>query len=236
MADAMNTPVEPVAHRARASIFQREATWRLGSDALERAGGKAAKAPWWAHLARFVVRLMVPWALDPIERGGPARFPYAEVKELRLCFDPTRFDTARHRCNLRLADGRKARLFSTHYLTVGEFEDRAASYVPLVRGLVARIAAANPACRLRSGKSRFAYWAEHIFLLVMVAALVFVLFLVGGQGLSELAWVKLSIIVSFIPVMLLYTRKNWPRQFEPDAIPDDALPDLGASPTDGAGS
>ncbi len=42
---------EPV-HVARANIFQREATWRLAADALERDGGEPAAAPWWAtHFA-----------------------------------------------------------------------------------------------------------------------------------------------------------------------------------------
>jgi hypothetical protein len=170
--------------------------------------------------------LIVPWALDAIERGGPARFAYGDVKELRLCFDPTRFDTARHRCDLRLFNGGKVTLFSTCYLGVADFEDRAASYVPLVRALVARVAAASASCRFRAGKGRAAYWAEHIFLLVMAAMLVFVLFAFGGQGLSELVWAKLAITASFIPVMLLYTRKNWPREFKPSAIPADAMPEL----------
>jgi hypothetical protein len=229
----MNKAVEPVVHRARVNAFQQEATWRLGPDALERDGGEPAAAPVWAQLARFVVRLIVPWALDPIERGGAARFPYAEVRDLRLRFDPTRFDKARHRCDLRLADGRRAHVFSTHFVGVADFEDRAATYVPLVYGLVARIAAASPRCRFRSGKSRLAYWAEHIFLLAVTALLVFVLFLVGGQGISELAWLKLAIVISFIPVLIAYTRKNWPRRFEPAAIPADALPDIPA-PQDGA--
>ena len=58
----------------------------------------------------------------------------------------------------------------------------------------------------------------------MLSVLVLVLGLVGGVALSNLVLVKLGIIASFIPVMIMYTRKNWPRRFDPAAIPAEALP------------
>jgi hypothetical protein len=167
---------------------------------------------------------MLPWVLDPVERGGTARFPYADVREIRLSFDPTRFDQRRYRCDLRMKDGRKTTLFSTTYVGVGDFADCAASYVPLVRGLVARVAGANPGCRFRAGRGRVAYFVQHAFLFVAFAALVFVLFAFGGSGLSDLVWLKLAIVASYIPVMASYTRKNWPRRFMGAAVPEDVLP------------
>ena len=220
----MNAPVDPIIHVARSDLFQCPAVWRLAPDALEREGGEPAAAPWWARLLRFYLRLIMPWAVRRIEPGGSARFPYASIAELRLCFDPTQFDDKRHRCNVRLADGRKASFYSSHFVSVGEFEDRATTYEPLVRGLVAQVFAANPACRFRSGKRPLVYWAEHVFLVAMVALLVFVLGLVGGAGLSDLVRVELAIVVGFIPLMIMYTRKNWPRRFDPAAIPAQALP------------
>jgi hypothetical protein len=122
-------------------------------------------------------------------------------------------------------DGTRATFWSTHYVSVGEFEDRGESYRPLVRELVARAAAANPGCAFRAGKRALAYWAEHIFLLAMVALLVFVLALVGGSGLSDLVLVKLGIVAAMIPLALRYARKNRPRPFQPAAIPQDVLPE-----------
>jgi hypothetical protein len=220
----MNMAVDPVIHSARADMFQREATWRLGPDALERAGGEPAEAPWWAHVLRLYLRLIVPFAIRGIEKGGSARFPYASIRELRICFDPTRAEDTRHRCDVQLADGRTASFYSNHFVSMNEFEDRAATYVPLVRGLIARASAANPACRFRSGKRPFVYWAEHVVLLVLLLLLVVVLGLVGGVALSNLVLVKLGIIATFIPVMIMYTRKNRPRRFDPAAIPAEALP------------
>jgi hypothetical protein len=217
------TPVP--AHMSRANVFQREATWRLGADALEREGGEPADAPWYAHAMRFYLRLLWPWSGIRIDRGGAARFPFRDIVEIRLLFDPTRFDTRRHRCDVTLRDGTRATFWSTHYVSVGEFEDRGASYRPLVRALVARAAAASPRCAFRAGKKPLVYWAEQIFLALMAALLVFVIALVGGSGLSELVLLKLAIVAALVPLALRYARKNRPRGFQPAAIPADALPE-----------
>ena len=190
----MNIAAQPLAHSARANVFEHEATWRLGPEAVER------------------------------DRGPGERFPSAAVVALRLSFDPTRFDTARHRCDLRLADGRAVSLFSTHFAGIADFEDRAATYVPLVRELVARVAAANPSCRFSAGKRSLAYFAQHAFLLAIALLLVLVLGLVGEVAFSTLVLVKLGIIAAFVPVLISYARKNRPRRFDPPAIPVDVLP------------
>jgi hypothetical protein len=101
----MKRALDSTTHSARADMFQREASWRPGPDALEREGGEPVDAPWWACILRFYLRLIVPWAVRRIEKGGSARFPYASIVQLRLCFDPTRFDDSRHRCDVRLANG-----------------------------------------------------------------------------------------------------------------------------------
>lgn len=214
-----------LAHASRANVFQREATWRLGADALERQGGEPADAPWFAHALRLFLRLIWPWSGIRIDRGGALRLPYAGIAELRLSFDPTRADTRRHRCDVTLRDGERATIWSTHYVSFGAFEDRAATYTPLVRGLAGRAAVANPGCAFRAGKRPLAYWAEHAFLIAMAALLVWVLALVGGSGLSELVLIKLGIVVALIPLALAYARKNRPRRFEPNAIPRGVLPD-----------
>jgi hypothetical protein len=212
-------------HTARPNVFQKEATWRLSGDVLEREGGEPADAGWFPRAMRIFLRILLPWYVIPIEAGGPAQFRCADIVRLRLRFDPTRFDHERHRCEITMRDGTKVSLWSTHYVSVGEFESRAATYTPLVRALIALIAAANPACDFRIGKKAFLFWAEFAFLFAMFALLVFVLAAFGGYGLSGLVIVKLVIVVSFIPLLLRYMRKNRPGRFKPDAIPDDALPE-----------
>ena len=88
----MDNASVPITHRARVNAFQGEAVWALGPDALERTGGEPTKAPMLARISRLYLRILLPFVIESIDAGGPARYPYGAIKELRLCFDPTRFD------------------------------------------------------------------------------------------------------------------------------------------------
>lgn len=65
---------------------------------------------------------------------------------------------------------------------------------------------------------------EHLFLFGIVVLLVFVLSMVGFAYVGDFAWAKLFIILASVPLLIAYTRKNWPGRFRPDAIPEDVLP------------
>lgn len=116
----MSAP-EPITHRVRVSVIESETAWRIAPNALEREelGGK----------------------------GTLVRYPYADIQALRLTFAPSRVDSARYRCDVQLKNGTLAAIVSTHYAGIGDFEDRGATYGPLVRALIRRVAAANPDCR-----------------------------------------------------------------------------------------
>jgi len=195
----MDEVAVPAAYIARANVLEYEATWRLGADALELQGGPAS----------------TPDAV--------MRVPYREIVAVRLSYAPSRFDHARYRCDLHMRSGQRLAILSTHYAGIANFEDRGASYAPFVRALIARVAEANPAVRLQSGKNVLVYMAEHVFLIVAFALLVVVLSAFGPSYLSESS-TKLLVVVAAIPVLIAYARKNCPRRFRPDGIPDDVLP------------
>jgi hypothetical protein len=196
----MDMLTDAIIHRVRTSLIEKETIWRLTPDVLER---------------EQVLK---------DGKGLTVRYPYRDIREIRLSFAPTRVDRARYRCDFQIKNGTLAAILSTHYVGLANFEDRGATYAPLVRALIERVAAANPACKFEAGKRPGTYWGEHIFLFLMVLLLVFVIGAVGGASLSTLVLVKLGILVTYVPVMILYTRKNWPRSFDPDAIPPDLLP------------
>ena len=200
MNEPMNELASPPSYVARANVLEYEAIWRLQPEALALQGGPTA---------------------------GPdvvLRFPYRDIVGVRLSYAPSRFDHARYRCDVRMRSGQQVAILSTHYAGIADFEDRAATYAPFVRALIARVAAANPAASFRSGRSLVAYWLEHAFLLAMVAFMVFALSLTGFAPLSESSWAKFAFIIASIPLLIAYTRKNWPRRFKPEAIPKDVLP------------
>ncbi len=124
----MNELAGPPSYVARANVLEYEAIWRLQPDALELQGGPTA---------------------------GPdvvLRFPYRDIVGVRLSYAPSRVDHARYRCDLRMRSGQQVAILSTHYAGIADFEDRAATYGPFVRALIARVAAANPAASFRSGR------------------------------------------------------------------------------------
>ena len=184
-----------IVHKARANYFEREAAWSLAPDALV------------SELA-----------------GQVTRCPYGEIAEVRLSYDPTRFDRKRYRCDVTRRGGDRLTIRSSHFAGIASFEDRAATYTPLVRALIARVAAANPHCSFRAGKRPLVFWAEQLFLLAMAALLVFVLAALGGSGLSDLVLLKLALVAALVPLALAYARRNRPRRFSPTAIPEELLP------------
>jgi len=183
-------------YTARRSTFPGETEFRLAEDALEIRDGD----------------------------GAPRRFPYRDATLVRLSFDPTRVDRNRYRSDFRFRRGALIRIFSTSYVSFGEFEDRGATYAPFVRELVAQIAQAAPDCRFRAGKAPWVYLLEHGFLLTAFILLGGVLALIGGLPPFGIAAVKLAIIAFYVPVLIAYAGRNWPRRFLPADIPPAVLP------------
>lgn len=138
-----------VTHPVRRSVLERETTWRVDGEALER-------------------------SVD----GATERFALKDVRGIRVAYDPTRADSARYRCDLDFGK-RSLRIVSSHYRGFADFEDRGASYSRLVRALVAGAERAKPAVVLSAGKSRIVYVAELGFLAAMLALLFVVLWNVG---------------------------------------------------------
>src|SRR4051794_14750951 len=103
----MNHPSAPIVHIVRANILENTVTWRLG-----------------------------PVGLECEDSSSPDRcLPYGEIGSLRISYRPSRFDSARYRCEVNPTAGGMLTILSTHYVGIGDFEDRAATYSPLVREL-----------------------------------------------------------------------------------------------------
>lgn len=219
----MTLPIN--AHSSRANVFQTETFWRLEEDGLVREGGEPEKVSPLFHLLRLLLRILWPWwsLIVPVERGGPARFLLADIAEMRLRFDPTRFDTRRYRCDLRTRDGQKATIWSTHFRSVADFEDRGASYALLVRALASGAARANPQCRLAGGLRPLAYWVGQSLIAATVLLLIAALTLLGG-GLDPFILLRLLLFALWGWLAIPYAWKNWPRRLDPANIPDALLP------------
>jgi hypothetical protein len=178
----------------RASAFSAERSYRLGPDALE-------------------------WRDD--RREG--RIAYREIAKVNLSSVPMLGQTkAQGRCVLRSA-GRKTLLVSASFRGLVT-EDRSASYVPFVRELMLRIAAANPKASFIAGQG----WGLWLFWIVILIGAVVILggaliLTILGQ-LPVAAGGSLFVLLLCLPIGWRVVRHGPPRPFDPRDPPADDLP------------
>jgi hypothetical protein len=124
---------------------------------------------------------------------------------------------------LRSGSGEKTVLTSASYQRFGVIEDRSASYVPLVRELLLRVAAANPKASFIAGQG-FGLWLFWLVILVLD-----VLILAGGLILTVIGQFPTSgaavflVLVLMLPTGLRVIRHGPPRTFDPHAPPPGDL-------------
>lgn len=177
-----------IVHARRENVFEKaERRWFIDADGLRRT---------------------IPGQPDPV-------LAWAEVVELRLTYAPTRFKPWRHKLTLR--SRRETWVIdNVHFKGVGDFEDRSATFNPLVLACVERVREAAPGAIGRLGSAPLAYWAQLIFVTAAFAllAMVIVAFPVNFSGLI---WVKLGLIVVSLPVLFGFAIRSWPRRAPLDA-------------------
>jgi KDO2-lipid IV(A) lauroyltransferase len=124
--------MKDLSYSFRASAFSNERTYRLGADGLE-------------------------WH----EGSRPCRLAYAEVDKTIIYKVRFAGSSATHwRCVLGSRFGGKVKLCAASYTGWRRVEDRIESYMPFVKELEARIAAANPDCKHLSGRNWFSALEE----------------------------------------------------------------------------
>ena len=151
------------------------------------------------------------------------RVSYADIAEIRLSYDPTRFESDRYRCDFMTRSGARELIVSVSYVSPANFENRKATYMPFVRTLVRNVSNANPACRFVAGKKPLAYLAEHALILAVLLLLASTLYFTGVP-VAGVVVIKLGLIAVYVPVKLRYTKVNRPRRFDPTDIPTEVLP------------
>ncbi len=151
-----------------------------------------------------------------------ARYPWAELKGVRLGYAPTRFKTRRHDLVLSFTDGRTVEVDNQSFAGVADFEDRSATYVPFVRAVLAK-AGTHPDLMVRVGATPMSYALNLSFVTISFAAVLAVLILLPVD-LGVYLIIKIVIVATMLPALYRWIRHARPRLARPDALPDDALP------------
>jgi hypothetical protein len=189
-------------YRVRRSVIEPEVTWTVTSGTLEHSAHSSQDA----------------------RKTADKSYSLTDMRAIRLAYDPSDADSARHWCDITTQSGEVLRVVSTHYQGFAAFEDRGAAYAPWVRALIAATAAANPACVFEAGKPIGVYYGEIAFLTAAAVFLIGTLLLTGAMGIIEIVVIKLILLAVMLPVLRDYLRKNRPRRFTASTIPVDSLP------------
>jgi hypothetical protein len=160
------------------------------------------------------------------EEGKPSIIKIAlnDISSVQPVFDPTRVQLNRYVLNLKTTNGKTIKLASTSYKGISDFEDQAASYTPFVQALHAQLAKANPSALFVKGISKTGYFFS--FLVLIFLALLFV---IGGllllNGVTHpVIFIKLVLLLFFIPALWRYLKCNKPGTYDPMNLPANILP------------
>jgi hypothetical protein len=184
----------------RPSILRGEETYRAAEDALVRTA-----------------------------KGIETRIPFGEIQSIRTYRSPgiRMFASTAvpgfERCVIRPRHGRNIALSSNHFLGLGRFEDRSATYAPFVEGLIHQVAMSNPATIFRTGMPMILWslWALILVSSVIIAPLAALLIIIEmvqndhiDTGLLFSTFILLAIFFQLFSYIRML-RRNWPRRYDP---------------------
>lgn len=147
-------------------------------------------------------------------QGGELLLRWADLREIRLTYAPTRFKTWRHKLTLRGPGGAWV-IDNVHFAGVGNFEDRSGTFGPFVLACVDHIAAQAPGATARLGSAPLAYWAQLVFVAAAFSTLAFVIIALP-VSFSGMIWVKLALVAAMMPVLFAFVVRSRPRRIALD--------------------
>jgi hypothetical protein len=143
--------------------------------------------------------------------GDSLTLLWKDVGAVRTAFAPTEWKTWRHVFELTTRKGATLVVDNAHFKSVGDFEDRSASFIPFVLACVDRIAVLAPDARGRVGAGPLNYYGQLAFALGMMVLLAFVLFTLPTPT-TALIVIKLALIGAMLPVAIAWAVRSKPRK------------------------
>ena len=158
------------------------------------------------------------------EDGGSGRMAYADISAIRLAYRPSRAQPDRFFATITVPSGGKVRISNTSYRGFNDFIMQDAEYSGFLKALHERLAEGGCDVSYRKGSGLIGFAANLILTIVITGGLaVLALYMLSG-GYYGLAAAKLLIVAWYMPVLFKFMKRSMPQRYEPDAIPDDALP------------
>ena len=191
--------MQPVVYRRRRNALSRgEREWRVEEDALVSVGVS----------------------------GAEKRYPWAEIRNVRLCAAPGRFRRWRYVFELQSRRGGKLVIDNASYVGPGRYEDRSETYGAFVRASLERLRAAKPEMRALIGETPRRYFFLLLAALVVLCAVAYVLIAVPTpiDDLPYAMLIKLALVLLMLPAFWRWVLGAMPRGVALTEIPERALP------------
>ena len=187
-------PQVDIVHRVRASVFAREAEWRLSDGRL-----------FWKD------------AGSDGKGGESGVIDLDQVASVRLTREPTR-GGARLFCRLRTRDGATALIGSAHHPGMLRAEDRSASYRALVSALLAHVRNRNAGDRpalFLTGVTPLVWWGVVLGLALLLGATGALFVLAGNEMFTPRLLAGLALVALGAPNLVRWLTSNRPGAFDP---------------------
>lgn len=156
--------------------------------------------------------------------GGIGRTPYDRIRRIRLGFRPQTMQNHRFLAEVWTADGPKLQIASTSWKSLVEQERFDEGYRVFVTELCRRTGGAGGQTLFQAGSPAILYWPGVVVFVGASLALAGLVIRALQQG----AWGGAAFIAGFLAFFLwqagAFFRRNRPRVFRADAVPDAVLP------------
>jgi hypothetical protein len=158
-----------------------------------------------------------------VESGkGSIRIPFSGIREVRLRFQPNRYQNDVYECEIDAVQG-PFRIFSRYVAGVLDFRDQGLPYRLFVCELCLRCARHGVSTRFSGGSPMTRYIGMGFLTLASMAFLYAALALLPYVG-GFLVIVRLLVLAPMLIGTVLWFLKNRPVVFDPAAVPSSLLP------------
>ena len=147
----------------------------------------------------------------------------AAVARIGLTYEAGKLSSGFYKTALRLKDGRAVSLTSISWSGLAQSNNQVGAYRDFVAALIEAVSRASPQARLEAGKPRFVWAAMAATTGALALAALYIAARAFMAGAIGAALVPLALGAVMIWQMGPVVRRNRPRPFTADALPDDLL-------------
>ncbi len=156
--------------------------------------------------------------------GRSGVWPLASIVQVRLSYRPVSMQARRFRADIRNDLGQQLSIFSTSWQTVALMEPQDTGYRAFILALHSRLLAIGSKAEFVAGLKPWLYRIA-MTILALVGLTIVGLFV---RALWTGLWAGALFVVAFAALFVWqiggFMRRNRPRQYSPDHVPDDLVP------------